>query len=425
MSDYLPAELIVEILIRVPAKIVPMCKCVCKRWNSLISNPHFATTYLAHSKQRPYHLFRRLDQETGEELFTLHPSDNPDNPFPRNYHLKNLNRSDPALHINLLRLAQEVKDKGGFFGCSSDYIKLHCPYKFKTRYYQYFHEIVGSVNGLICMVDSDSCSIDNYYLWNPSINRSMKLPRPKYHDQSRSNSFFGFGYHAPTDDYKLVRLVNLKNCNSPVVDIYTLNTGGWCSAKAQPSAQYIIDSFGSVVVNGALHWLAHTPEDAHHNLIVSFDLGNEGNDVVFNEVPVPKILEGAPPLSMMNIAVLNGLLTLHGGQPEQSVDRGGREDWLVKEHAVWVMKEYNVVKSWTKLYVIDVGENFVRVVGFKKNGELLITMEDDKDKGLLLYAPNSRRGRPYTDLYISGLSRSFYLDYYVESLVLLKKNTEK
>lgn len=140
MSDYLPAELIVEILIRVPAKIVLRCKCVCKRWNSLISNPHFATTYLSHSKQHPYHLFRRLDQETREELFTLHPSDNPDNPFPRNYHLNNLNRSDRALHINLLCFAQEVKDKWGFFGCSSDYIKLRCPYK--TRCYQ--HQIAAA-----------------------------------------------------------------------------------------------------------------------------------------------------------------------------------------------------------------------------------------------------------------------------------------
>ena len=49
-------------------------------------------------------------------------------------------------------------------------------------------------------------------------------------------------------------------------------------------------------------------------------------------------------------------------------------------------------------------------------------MDDDKDKGLLLYAPNGRSGRPCTDLYISGLSRSFYLDNYVESLILFIKS---
>ena len=49
-------------------------------------------------------------------------------------------------------------------------------------------------------------------------------------------------------------------------------------------------------------------------------------------------------------------------------------------------------------------------------------MDDDKDKGLLLYAPNGRSGRPCTDLYISDLSRSFYLDNYVESLILFIKS---
>jgi len=37
------------------------------------------------------------------------------------------------------------------------------------------------------------------------------------------------------------------------------------------------------------------------------------------------------------------------------------------------MKEYGVVESWTKLYVIDLGERLGRVIGFKKNGEVLVT----------------------------------------------------
>ncbi|GFS45446.1 hypothetical protein Acr_00g0096040 [Actinidia rufa] len=43
------------------------------------------------------------------------------------------------------------------------------------------------------------------------------------------------------------------------------------------------------------------------------------------------------------------------------------EDWCI-----WVMKEYGLSESWTKLLVINVGHSVERLVGFRKNGDLLI-----------------------------------------------------
>ena len=39
---FLPQEIIIEILLRLPVKSLPSFKFVCKSWLSLISNPHFA-----------------------------------------------------------------------------------------------------------------------------------------------------------------------------------------------------------------------------------------------------------------------------------------------------------------------------------------------------------------------------------------------
>ena len=46
MSDYLPNEVIIDILKRLPADSLIRCRCVCKSWYSLISIPHFITTHL-------------------------------------------------------------------------------------------------------------------------------------------------------------------------------------------------------------------------------------------------------------------------------------------------------------------------------------------------------------------------------------------
>uniref|UniRef100_A0A7N2R1L8 F-box domain-containing protein n=1 Tax=Quercus lobata TaxID=97700 RepID=A0A7N2R1L8_QUELO len=51
MSNYLPVEMIEEILVRQPAKSLRRFRSVCKTWDSVISR--FATAHLARSNQRP------------------------------------------------------------------------------------------------------------------------------------------------------------------------------------------------------------------------------------------------------------------------------------------------------------------------------------------------------------------------------------
>jgi hypothetical protein len=45
----LPSSITTCILLQLPIKSVSMCKCVCKTWNALISDPYFATLYSQHA----------------------------------------------------------------------------------------------------------------------------------------------------------------------------------------------------------------------------------------------------------------------------------------------------------------------------------------------------------------------------------------
>ncbi|CAN6974776.1 unnamed protein product [Brassica rapa subsp. trilocularis] len=56
-SETLPIDLIIEILKRLPAKTIALCRCVSKEWDSLLSSPHFAKSFLTSSSTRPKLLF--------------------------------------------------------------------------------------------------------------------------------------------------------------------------------------------------------------------------------------------------------------------------------------------------------------------------------------------------------------------------------
>lgn len=78
------------------------------------------------------------------------------------------------------------------------------------------------------------------------------------------------------------------------------------------------------------------------------------------------------------------------------------------------MKEYGVGESWTKLFNIEHLEGIQRLVAFRENNEVLLPGEDGE---LISYDPNTNNW----DCKLFGDVDSFYLDTFVESLVLLSE----
>ena len=423
MSDDLPDEVIVNILQRLPVNSIINCMCVCKLWKSLISSQYFITTHLNFTlcNTRPHLLFRHYDLNLEKYRLTLHSSIDP---FPRNHFYKALDLTFQTFFLRLLDY-KEALDKG-FFAFPLDFIDLPCLHHIIIR----FSTIVGSYNGILCLTDDelDSEDFDLFVLCNPSIHKAICLPVPNIRFNSHGPFYpsRGFGYDPTTRDYKVVRIAYLETESKTVpvptlVEIYTLSTGVWRYVNPPGPPGLIPDRTIPVFLNGAVHWLGHTDpnikgkeddpngkgkkDGIFRNVIVVFDMVHE----VFNKVmAVPESLERVKHLRMGVAVVGDGSLAL---VPCSSVVVNDEVD----SNSVWVMREYGVAESWTRLFDFNVLGGIERVVGFKKNGEVLV-VTNAYDHRLLCYDP---RSGTIWNPHILCPTGSLYLDTFVKSLVLL------
>ncbi|KAA8526429.1 hypothetical protein F0562_008368 [Nyssa sinensis] len=149
----------------------------------------------------------------------------------------------------------------------------------------------------------------------------------------------GFGFHPATKKYKVVKLVYYKDDFysyqvPPEVEIYTLSIGARRRVRSAPP------KYGCV-----------------RNLIVSFDMSDE----VFGTLMLPDAIDRLHGLNM-SLAVLGESLALFNYDNPECC-------------CIWVMKEYGVPKSWTRLVTIGLAGALVSTV--RKNGEVLISTSDD------------------------------------------------
>ncbi|MBA0654557.1 hypothetical protein Goklo_021538 [Gossypium klotzschianum] len=363
MSDYLPAEVILEILKRLPIKSLVKCRSVCKTWNSLICNPSFISTHLQASlsepNNTPFILLRCFKK--GKENYFLH-YDNDD--------------------------FDEFKQlQFPVFGC------LSCS------------AVVGSCHGLVCLTFLPQ-DVLNFIFWNPSIQKYITLPQPNiccYTDDVRLN--FGFGFDSRTNDYKLL-IVGVEK-GETLIEPYLFSLNENCWKRVTPaSPKYAVEAgISSTFVNGALHWLGYQrgKNGGFSNAILGFDLSSEE----FLEISLPESLVWLCPMD---------LSTMRYGESSIAVLKRDWEDGELFE--LWVMKEYGVVESWTKvlaLHLIDQSGWFPRVLGFRENGEVLLQVDDGEMASLDL---NCQQMEPHG---VEVGAELLYVGSYVESLVLLDK----
>ncbi|KAF9618195.1 hypothetical protein IFM89_000664 [Coptis chinensis] len=184
------------------------------------------------------------------------------------------------------------------------------------------------------------------------------------------------------NEYKIIRLICRKlRC---VVSVFTFKVGIWAQENVnlkgiegtwrdveKPKVLGFEETY-YVLVNGVTHWLGFELK----GVAVCFDLKDER----FYEMQLP---------------VLDFNYVCHLGEVRVSLgDLGGLFSlfymFQAKEVDIWVMGEYGVVGSWTKLFKVGQNEmcvsfEFLHPIGLAKSGEIIIR----KDYGqLLLYDPN-------------------------------------
>ncbi|XP_076908310.1 F-box/kelch-repeat protein At3g06240-like [Bidens hawaiensis] len=146
--------------------------------------------------------------------------------------------------------------------------------------------IVGSCNGILCVYD---IGYDGIYLWNPSIERQVRIPR---HEEGGNRfahlytSVTGFGFDPTSEDYKVLRAVNL------MASVYTVKTRTWRDIAPPPTLYKFDDDKEKLppcLFNGLLHWaVSGVPVaealDVCRYYIMAFDLSSE----VFSKIELPE-----------------------------------------------------------------------------------------------------------------------------------------
>ncbi|KAF2293412.1 hypothetical protein GH714_001480 [Hevea brasiliensis] len=249
--------------------------------------------------------------------------------------------------------------------------ELDCPCKgFKGLF-----DIVGSCNGVFCLSYG-------YYvpaLWNPSVRKIVNIPRPNV-------TFTSHGFHKHSHGFG-----------------FDSSTG--VGERGDNDLKCVIPDFStSAFLNGTCHWVATKPPNGPGvcDAILSFSLGEE----VFGEMEVPDCL--AKKYHYINVAVSDGSLLLVAFT-ETTEERC---------FSVWMMKEYGVPGSWTKLFNISHLADIRRFIAFRQSGEVLLVNGGEE---LFFYDPKTEE-LSYTEIWATP--SSFYLDTLVESLVLLDEPNE-
>ncbi|KAJ9554354.1 hypothetical protein OSB04_018399 [Centaurea solstitialis] len=343
--ENLPHDILLYILIRLPAKQLGQMRCVSKPWDFLLSQPSFVKSHLHRSTNLNDEIFLVLsDGNYDEDTFSITPHDFSRSP-----------RLDFPGFIKLPAIPFSARNKVIFF---------------------------GSVNGLISF-GFPSHHGDDFVvkIWNPSLSAVLTVPSSDY-KQHFDCLHFRFGYDPKTDDYKIVKLMSssgiwcrlvinmheydfftvgrsfIRNAEDLVEgEVYSMKKGSWKLITNRLSSHVTMFSDEETVCvdghDGHLHWLGYVEG---RQMIVSFDLGLES----FGEISLP---------DSVNV-YWNGL-GIYGGK--LCVTSFSRFD----HYEVWVMNEYGVTDSWVKMNVFSDSSGEMGPYGFTSTNKFLFRSLSD------------------------------------------------
>ncbi|XP_057756602.1 F-box protein CPR1-like [Arachis stenosperma] len=285
------------IFLRVPASHLFRLRSVSKLWYSLISDPHFAELHFHHSPASTNALFC----------------------------IKNGN---VAYFVYLDALV--FND-----GNDASHVKEVCT-PFKTKPPSHF-EVLGSCRGFVLLHRHPQCLV----VWNPLTGSTRRISYSGI-DSRMYNGFrlpksarlYGFGYDASRDDY-LVVVAWCERRRQDHLDCLSLRTNSWhhLDAALPKPLRVFKDTSTGLFLNGAIHWVPWPIKD-HRDAILIFDMKSRTFSTMSE--PEPAFSYESYP----GIVLLGGCLALY----YDCLDSCSTD--------IWVMKEYKVHSSWTRVFTI-------------------------------------------------------------------------
>lgn len=379
MSDHIPEEIIYQILLKLPVKSVVKFSAVCKSWTSMIKSPIFAQNHLSRTVQ------------------SNHKND---------AHL---------LLLNLLAKKEETFSLRWDNPTFGEYKKLVHLFPRNTFPSECVLSVVGTCNGLVCLADLDRSFCEtSIVIWNPSIRKYVTLPtNPRTLPTSPSVCgywrHFAFGYDSRNNDYKVLRIMEQgywsRRTDPCEFEVWSLTRGSWKIISDAAKNMYVSRTDSPAFVNGALHWV-------QESLIVWFDMASE----LFGDIVMPELAFREGLCSMSRYGESLALFDL---------DRR-RTDPNEFTFDMWVMKEYGVAESWTKLFTVNICRSdtllLAKPFGFIRSEVVLkkLPRRYGESRSLLSVDLNSKLVRDIgIEGYESEIVEYMFMDSFVESLELL------
>ncbi|XP_050383768.1 F-box/kelch-repeat protein At3g23880-like [Argentina anserina] len=336
----LPDEILQDIFLRLPLKSLVNLIAVCKSWNSLIKTSAFIQAH------------RNRNQHQNLLLTKVASVKEPGKNVSHDRHLFYLHRDEPPFPV--YRCYKQLTHP------FESYNRLHAT-SAKDRLEITAYDEIQTCNGLVFLA-SGLRFYSTTLLWNPCIRKSVTLPRLIDKRPSEVDRIsYGFGYDLCPDDYKVLRIVMYKR-NKPNTErktsyeIWSLKRPSWRGLSVLPPVDDSDPRWRSpIFVRRAVHWVHHR-EGSRNRPIVSFDMSNE----VFGEIMLPEVMRNKRrPMVISRYGNCLEILQWDDLGPLNSVD-------------MWLMMEYGVVESWTKLVTVKLVPTSFERLGFRNNGDVVI-----------------------------------------------------
>ncbi|XP_075645397.1 F-box/kelch-repeat protein At3g06240-like [Castanea sativa] len=315
-KNHLPDDIVLDIVAKLPVKSLLRIRRVHKSWYFRITSPNFIST----------HLNMLLCHNQGYVI-----------------HMPSINLDNQGLKVACDHMFDGISE-------------LKIPFSFQSG----LAFLVGSCNGLLCFSDW----FNDVFLWNPSIRKFKKLPDTCLSQLHLAK--LGFAHHSQKNDYKVVRISRpfTEPMPPPEAEVYTLCSDSWKRVGISWRPNVVFYKFSCVkpfpFVSGHLHWMLDMKEKGggqemrYIEMILSFDVNSEK----FKELPLPNDHSFKDGKCLTSVKEKLAL-TKFERQPHGMLC------------CIWVMREYGVCESWSKLCVVPI-ETRTCFIGFTKYGSLLI-----------------------------------------------------
>lgn len=351
----------VKILSRLPPKSLIRFKCVSKTWHSIIGNPDFFS-------QNLFNYSILITQE---------------------------NLSHPLLLVKATEKSIAKKEVLSFLSYNTlDYV---CQIPLTLKF-------VASCKGLLCLFKFRTSDV---YIWNPAtpsvgLKALPPVTRLPYHVRDLYGSCLGFGFDSRSNDFKVVRIRLLEFQTQSMnkrwetyVEICSLSGGSWRLLHLHVPMDFgFLMCPKTLALDGVFIWWF-----PYHN-IIAFDFSDE----VFRTTPLPRLSENGDN-NGSTITLLNGhvaLLAFFGSEMNAKCCL-----------EIWVLFEFGVKESWTRVTTIGLPMDLERPLGFWKRGELFM---ENSEGQLVLYDPFTKTKK---NLQIDSIKRTFQIALHTQSSVAI------